>query len=42
MQTFDQHLLEMYEAGMITMEEALHASTSPHDLQLAMRKAGVA
>jgi len=42
MQTFDQHLLEMFEADVITMDEALHSSTSPHDLRLAMRKAGVA
>jgi twitching motility protein PilT len=42
MQTFDQHLLELFESGMITMEEAMHASSSPHDLRLAMRKAGVA
>jgi twitching motility protein PilT len=42
MQTFDQHLLAMYESGLITLEEAMHSSTSPHDLQLAMRKAGVA
>jgi twitching motility protein PilT len=41
MQTFDQHLLEMYERGLISLEEAMHASTTPHDLQLAMRKAGV-
>ena len=42
MQTFDQHLLEMFESDVITMEDALHASTTPHDLRLAMRKAGVA
>jgi twitching motility protein PilT len=42
MQSFDQHLLEMFEAGTITMDDALHASSSPHDLRLAMRKAGVA
>ncbi|MEX0874943.1 MAG: PilT/PilU family type 4a pilus ATPase [Actinomycetota bacterium] len=42
MQTFDQHLLEMFESGEVTMEDALHASTNPHDLTLAMRKAGVA
>jgi twitching motility protein PilT len=42
MQTFDQHLLVMYESGAITLDDALHASTSPHDLRLAMRKAGVA
>ena len=42
MQSFDQHLLEMFESGMISMEEAMHASSNPHDLRLAMRKAGVA
>jgi twitching motility protein PilT len=42
MQTFDQHLLELFERGMISMDEAMHASSSPHDLKLAMRKAGVA
>ena len=42
MQTFDQHLLELFQNDAVTMEEALHASTSPHDLRLAMRKAGVA
>jgi twitching motility protein PilT len=42
MQTFDQHLLQMFEQDQITLEDALHASTTPHDLQLAMRKAGVA
>lgn len=42
MRTFDQHLLELYEGGTITMDDAMHASSSPHDLRLAMRKAGVA
>jgi twitching motility protein PilT len=42
MQTFDQHLLDMFEGGAVTLDDALHASTSPHDLRLAMRKAGVA
>ncbi len=42
MQTFDQHLLELFEANMVTMDDALHASSNPHDLTLAMRKAGVA
>ena len=42
MQTFDQHLLELFESKIITLEDALHAATSPHDLRLAMRKAGVA
>jgi twitching motility protein PilT len=34
MQTFDQHLLEHLQAGRITMEEALHVATSPHDFKL--------
>ncbi|MGH2758780.1 MAG: type IV pilus twitching motility protein PilT [Actinomycetota bacterium] len=42
MQTFDQHLLELFESDAITLEDALHTATSPHDLRLAMRKAGVA
>jgi twitching motility protein PilT len=42
MQTFDQNLLELFESGEVTMEDALHASSNPHDLTLAMRKAGVA
>jgi twitching motility protein PilT len=42
MQTFDQHLLELFEAGMVSMDDAMHASSNPHDLRLAMRKAGVA
>jgi twitching motility protein PilT len=42
MQSFDQCLLGLFEQDHITMEEALHASTNPHDLRLAMRKAGVA
>lgn len=42
MQSFDQCLLEMFESDTISMDDALHASSSPHDLRLAMRKAGVA
>jgi twitching motility protein PilT len=42
MQTFDQHLLQLFEEDLVSMDEALHASSSPHDLRLAMRKAGVA
>src|SRR3954465_11010451 len=34
MQTFDQHLLEHLQAGRITMEEAMHTATSPHDFKL--------
>ena len=39
MQTFDQHLLEHLQAGRITMEAALKASTSPHDFKLMVSAA---
>jgi twitching motility protein PilT len=42
MQTFDQALLKMFEQNEITLDEALQAASNPHDLHLAMRKAGVA
>ncbi len=42
MQTFDQHLLVLATAGSVTVESALAASTSPHDLSVAMRQAGLA
>src|SRR3954467_12075406 len=34
MQTFDQHLLQHLHAGRVSMEEALHVATSPHDFKL--------
>jgi twitching motility protein PilT len=40
MQTFDQHLLQHLEAGRITMEEAVHMATSPHDFKLMVAAAG--
>ena len=40
MQTFDQHLLEHLEAGRITMEEAVHVATSPHDFKLMVAAGG--
>src|ERR671916_80206 len=40
MQTFDQHLLEHLEAGRITMEEAVHVATSPHDFKLMVQAGG--
>ena len=42
MQSFDQALLRMYEEELISLEDALNGATNPHDLHLAMRKAGVA
>jgi twitching motility protein PilT len=34
MQTFDQHLVELYLSGSITLDDALYTATSPHELQL--------
>ena len=41
MQTFDQHLLQLYREGRITMRDALAAATSPHDFRIAVRAAGL-
>ncbi len=40
MQTFDQHLLQHLEARRITMDEAVHMATSPHDFKLMVAAAG--
>ena len=40
MQTFDQHLMQHLQAGRITMEEAMHVATSPHDFKLMVAAAG--
>lgn len=37
MQTFDQHLLGLYGQGVISIEAALDAATSPHDFRIAAR-----
>jgi len=34
MQTFDQALLRHYQAGRVSLEDALRTSTSPHDFKL--------
>ncbi|MGZ6979151.1 MAG: type IV pilus twitching motility protein PilT [Acidimicrobiia bacterium] len=36
MQTFDQHLIRLYQRGAITRAEAVGAATHPHDLVLAI------
>ncbi len=43
MQTFDQHLVELYLAGRITMEDATFTATSPHEFRLMVtqRQGGV-
>jgi twitching motility protein PilT len=40
MQTFDQALLTLYQAGHITMDEALKAATHPHDFKLLVAAEG--
>jgi twitching motility protein PilT len=34
MQTFDQSLMKLYRDGLITLEDAVHASTSPTEFEL--------
>jgi twitching motility protein PilT len=41
MQTFDQHLLELFRTERVTLKHALAAASSPHDLRLAIRTAGL-
>ena len=41
MQTFDQHLVSLIRDGVITMEAAMAASTSPHDLTVELRRLGL-
>jgi len=41
MQTFDQHLLRLIAAGTVRLEDAHHAASNPHDLQIELRKLGI-
>ena len=41
MQTFDQHLVALIRDGVITLEAAMAASTSPHDLTVELRRLGL-
>jgi twitching motility protein PilT len=41
MQTFDQHLVSFLRDGVITLEAAMAASTSPHDLTVELRRLGL-
>jgi twitching motility protein PilT len=40
MQTFDQALLRHFQAGRVTMEDALRIATSPHDFKLLVAAEG--
>jgi twitching motility protein PilT len=42
MQTFDQSLMQLYMEEKVTMEDALHAASNPHDFTVMLKKAGVA
>ncbi|MCD8213508.1 MAG: PilT/PilU family type 4a pilus ATPase [Campylobacter sp.] len=42
MQTFDQHLLELYENGIITAKEALEKSTKRGDLEIKIKNVNLA
>jgi twitching motility protein PilT len=42
MQTFDQHLLQLYADGEVALRDALAAATNPHDFRVALRGAGLA
>ena len=41
MQTFDQALLELYRKKAVSLDDALSASSNPHDFQLALRQEGL-
>ena len=41
MQTFDQSLLALVQAGTVTIEEATHAASAPHDFELMLQQAGL-
>jgi twitching motility protein PilT len=41
MQTFDQALIKLYRAGLVTLDDALDAATNPHDFQIALRQEGL-
>jgi len=38
MQTFDQHLVRLYHEGVIGLEDAMAAATSPHEFKLLLTK----
>ncbi|MFW6010051.1 MAG: type IV pilus twitching motility protein PilT [Actinomycetota bacterium] len=42
MQTFDQHLLQLYSEGEVSLRDALGVASSPHDFRVALRGAGLA
>jgi len=41
MQSFDQHLVTLVRDGVVTLQDAMSASTSPHDLTVELRRLGL-
>ncbi|NYD24066.1 twitching motility protein PilT [Kineococcus aurantiacus] len=41
MQTFDQHLVTLVRDGVVTLEDAQDAASSPHDLAVELRRLGL-
>jgi twitching motility protein PilT len=41
MQTFDQHLVILIRDGVVSVEDAMNASSSPHDLAVELRRLGL-
>ena len=41
MQTFDQHLVILIRDGVVSVEDAMGASSSPHDLAVELRRLGL-
>lgn len=41
MQTFDQHLVALYRDKAVTLDDAMHVSSNPHDLQVELRAQGL-
>ncbi|WP_369070534.1 type IV pilus twitching motility protein PilT [Kineococcus terrestris] len=41
MQTFDQHLVALVRDGIVTLEDAQQAASSPHDLAVELRRLGL-
>jgi twitching motility protein PilT len=41
MQTFDQHLVALIRDGVVNLDDAMHASTAPHDLTVELRRLGL-
>jgi twitching motility protein PilT len=41
MQTFDQALLNLYKAGLVSLDDAMNGASNPHDFQIALHQEGL-